>query len=953
MARNTNSRTKHLIQMFAALVAAFGILVSAVASLRADGDYHWRDTFSDYFDSAGDTVHAFDIAPSGSVYVGGYFTHVGPNIEVNHVAMWDGTAWHPLGRGVGANFGVLPHFSKIIALSDTQVYFAGFFATLRNDPNANCSAETISVNGIARWDGTCWHGLGPDADSLGVRVPAYAEVGDMEFFNGELWITGHFEYAGDTEAHGIAKWNGGGWEALGDEPNFGMNTGYGGALATNGTELFIGGTFSGINGASMAHVAKYSPDGGFVAMGAGLANLNVETLIVAEQNVFAGGVPTDNSDAALFSFDGATWSIVGNGIRSAANGGQVLTLAYQNNLVYVGGLFDNVGYEQTMLNLALWNMQTEAWSEFGNPNGAVYHIAFDDGLTFIGGDFAQVGGKQSIHLAIYDPNASPPPAQANLDVSLTVTENTVNSGDALAFCVTVQNYGPDTATGVVLTTSVPNGATFEALSFDDCYGGGGGETRNLKRANGFAFPMLAPNCETPNVGQAGAIECALDDLPQWDSQTIRVDMTVTASPNSQIQINASASGNEMDSNENNNAAIQNVTVRPIVTYVSANGDCANSAPCFEYLYEAFSALASGGTVNVLAGTYNESLYLYDNNTVNLLGDVTLNGELYLNSGVVNAGDDTFTVNGNLYNSSATFNHNSGTFRFNSGGTQYINGAFQFFNVVIERGTTLDLGQNALNFTGALTNNGTLQNNSAPEYVGQGSEGIFEDATNQETVRLISTGANDLGETYVSVVMGQPAPQCGGNDLPAPRSILRHFDISPSGYENINATVRLTYSAAELNGADPSTVKIYHCNGSDWEALPSQPGPNGTYYVQAQGVISFSPFALGGNPFAPTATTLVAARAKLHHKGGAHVKWETGSELNVLGFNVHRSAQRAGTYKQVNAKLKHAKVMGQPMGTKYALRDKKAQAGKTYFYKIEIVRADGTAEWSEPIKLKMP
>ncbi len=963
MIRTNQWETRQFIQLAAALIAAFALFIGVATTSRADGDYHWLDTFSDYFDSTGDQVHAMDISPSGKMYVAGFFTHVGQNIEVNHVAMWDGAEWHPLGRGVGANFGVLPHFAKIIAVSDTQVYFAGFFATIRNALGANCDAETLTVNGIAMWDGQCWHGFGPDSDSYGVHIPAYAQVNDIAFFDGALWAVGLFQFAGETEAHGIAKWNGSAWEAVGGEPYYGMGSGSGGALATDGTTLYIAGGFDSINGVPMLNVAKYSTAGGFAPVAAGLGNLNVYRMLVVGDTVYAGGFPTDGSDNALYaSTNGGSWNLVGGGLNDGAQGGQIFALAFQNNELYVGGQFLATGDGQTIINLAKWNTQTLTWSEFGNPlaypSSAVSQIKFYDGRVYVSGSFTQIGGKQSIHLAIYDPNAAPPPPETNLNLSLETTENAVNSGNAFAFCITVDNYGPDAATGVSLTTSVPNGTTFDALSFDNCYGGGGGgESRRMRRASGLAFPTLTPNCLTPNVGDAGAIECTLDDLQPFDSQTIRIDVTVTAAPNSLIEISASVAGNEPDPNENNNAANANVTVRPIIAYVSSNANCGSSTPCFEYLSDAFDAIADGGTVNILAGSYNNSLYLANNNTVNVLGNVTLNGDLYLDSGVMNAGDNTFTVNGNLYNHGAAFNHTNGTFRFNSGGVQSIYGAFPFFDVVIESGTTLEMGQNTLNFSGTLTNNGILQYNNAPEYVGQGSDGIFEDGTNQEAVRLISTGANDLGETYVSVVMGQPAPQCGDDVLPAPRSILRHFDIAPSGSENISATVRLSYSAAELNGADPNTVKIYHCGYNtetfqyEWELLPSQPGPNGTYYVEAQGVMSFSPFALGGSPLAPTAATLVSVNARAHKKDGVSIEWETGTELTIVGFNVWRSTKRNGAYKLVNNNLILANAAGQAQGAQYTLLDKRVKAGKTYFYKIQVVKTDGSSEWSKTFKFR--
>lgn len=961
MARKQLSPTKRFLEIFAAFVVAFGIFIGAVTTSRADGDYHWLDTFSNYFDSTGDAVGAFDISPSGKLYVGGEFTHVGQNIEVNHVAMWDGANWHPLGLGVGANFGVLPSFVKIIAVSDTQVYFAGFFATLRNDPNANCGAATLTVNGIALWDGTCWHGFGPDADSYGVHGPTYAQVSDIEFFDGALWAVGLFQSAGETEAHGIAKWDGGQWQAVGGEPNYGMDgNSSGGALATDGTTLYIAGDFTSINGVTAQHVAKYSTAGGFSAVASGLENLAVYKMLVVGDTVYAGGYASDLSNNSLYaSTNGGAWSVVGSGLNNGTSGGQIFALAYQNNELYVGGLFEATGDGQTIINLAKWNTQTLTWSEFGNPlsypSGGVSHIKFFNGLTYVGGAFTQIGGKQSVHLAIYDPNATPPPPQANLNLDLATTESTVNSGDTFAFCTTVTNYGPDGATGITLTTSVPTGTTFDALSFDGCdSGGGGGESFYNKRVNGFASPLLAPNCQTPNVGQAGAIQCALDDLAQWDSQTIRVDVTVTAPPNSQIQLGASVDGNEVDSEQANNTANANVTVRPIIAYVSENADCASSTPCYQYLYEAFGAIADGGTVNVLAGTYNDSLYLYNNNTVNIVGTVTLNGELYLDSGTVNAGDGILTVNGNLTNDGAAFHADSGAVRFNGTSTQYVSGDFTFNNLIIANGATVEL-QNIMNIVGALDNQGTLIYPDQTQEVSANAPVNFVDGLNQPAVQM--TAAGDLGSTTVTVTPGQTPSDCNGTPFPANVTpLLVHFEITPST-EGIPTTLRLYYGDGELNNVNEETIKIYHCGLNqttglyEWTLLSNSAANGDNNYAEATGVSDFSPFAMGGDQNAPTVATLIAAQAKLHKKGSVQVKWETGMELNVIGFNVYRSAKRDGAYKLVKPEIIAAKSPGEAIGNKYNLRDKHAKSGKTYFYKIEVVKASGNAEWSEPLKVK--
>ena len=87
-------------------------------------------------------------------------------------------------------------------------------------------------------------------------------------------------------------------------------------------------------------------------------------------------------------------------------------------------------------------------------------------------------------------------------------------------------------------------------------------------------------------------------------------------------------------------------------------------------------------------------------------------------------------------------------------------------------------------------------------------------------------------------------------------------------------------------------------------------------------------------FEPTAADLVVFDARFRAKQArVNVKWQTGTELNILGFNLYRAVGRHSAYKQLNAELIPAKNLGQVLGASYILRDTQVKAGKTYFYKL--------------------
>ncbi len=82
-----------------------------------------------------------------------------------------------------------------------------------------------------------------------------------------------------------------------------------------------------------------------------------------------------------------------------------------------------------------------------------------------------------------------------------------------------------------------------------------------------------------------------------------------------------------------------------------------------------------------------------------------------------------------------------------------------------------------------------------------------------------------------------------------------------------------------------------------------------------------------------------------------LKWQTTSESQIAGFNLFRKIGKQ--WKQVNTKFKQAKNPGSPQGNKYAFRDKKVKAGKTYRYKIEVKYLDGHSEWTEIVRVTTP
>lgn len=132
-----------------------------------------------------DSVDGQAAADVPNLYAGGKFTMVG-GVELDHIAKWNGANWSPLGSGVGSigtpSVRAMTFFDDGLGGGPT-LYVAGSFTT----------AGGVVVNGIAKWDGEAWTGLGDACpggvmDGCGVAGTVYA----LEVLVTEVETAQHF-----------------------------------------------------------------------------------------------------------------------------------------------------------------------------------------------------------------------------------------------------------------------------------------------------------------------------------------------------------------------------------------------------------------------------------------------------------------------------------------------------------------------------------------------------------------------------------------------------------------------------------------------------------------------------------------------------------------------------------------------------------------------------------------
>ena len=327
-----------------------------------------------------DMVAALSKDTKGNIYAGGQFATAG-GISTNYITKWDGTTWSAL--GTGANVGVSSSVSAL-AVDGANLYVGGWFAT----------AGGVTVNKIAKWDGTTWSALGtaPNVGVGGGGVSALAVYGT------NLYVGGSFATAGGVTVNKIAKWDGTTWSALGTGANVGVSSpdwAVANALAVAGTNLYVGGHFATAGGVTVNNIAKWNGTQ-WSALGSGVINGTISALAAdGAGNLYVGGTFTFyDADTVKVNntakWDGTKWSALGSGVDA-----QVSALAFDEaGNLYAGGSFLTAG-GVTVNKIAKWD--GIQWSALGSgvDHPVLALTVVGPGNLFAGGQFALAGEKSS------------------------------------------------------------------------------------------------------------------------------------------------------------------------------------------------------------------------------------------------------------------------------------------------------------------------------------------------------------------------------------------------------------------------------------------------------------------------------------------------------------------------------------------------------------------------------
>ena len=221
----------------------------------------------------------FDDGTGPALYAGGDFV-TASGVVVNRVARWDGSAWSALGgpSGTGTDG---PVYALAVFDDGTgpALYAGGVFTT----------AGGVTVNGVARWDGSAWSGLsGPSGTGVSDSVYALAVFDDGT--GPALYAGGWFITAGGVTVNYIARWDGSTWSALSGPSGTGVDY-HVYALAVfddgSGPALYAGGWFSTAGGVTVNYIARW--DGSAWSALSGPSGTGLDRRRVAPSRCFDDG----------------------------------------------------------------------------------------------------------------------------------------------------------------------------------------------------------------------------------------------------------------------------------------------------------------------------------------------------------------------------------------------------------------------------------------------------------------------------------------------------------------------------------------------------------------------------------------------------------------------------------------------------------------------------------------
>ena len=332
------------------------------------------------------------------------------NIKDNNLYIGSATGVSALNLTSGSMTNFNPQTSgavKSISSLEEKIFVGGDFSFIRGQ-SRNSLAAINRVTG--------------DADDFNPKVtlPSYFGSGihSQAVIGDTLYIGGDFISVGTLSRLGLAAINISTAEVVSEfqaDTNGSVYT-----ITTDGIRLFVGGKFDDIGGVSRNLLAAIYPTTGSVDpyfnghLGGTVGSRYVQDLKLSPDNsklfvagrIYISSFPNDN----LISLNATTGSY--NATFNFDFNYPTTSLNIINDILYVGGWFENINFSNTRVKLSSIDLTTELLTNFNEnsstdplltgPNEDIYTLTSKDSSLFVLGQFTAINGQKRDMIASYN-----------------------------------------------------------------------------------------------------------------------------------------------------------------------------------------------------------------------------------------------------------------------------------------------------------------------------------------------------------------------------------------------------------------------------------------------------------------------------------------------------------------------------------------------------------------------
>ncbi len=399
-----------------------------------------------------------------------------------------------------------------------------------------------------------------------------------------------------------------------------------------------------------------------------------------------------------------------------------------------------------------------------------------------------------------------------------------------------------------------------------------------------------------------------------------------------------------------------------------------TATGFEASGRTYADLAIGqldpGGVAVDVSASGTANFQFDNLTINAKG--TTNSSLTFTG----SGSNTITIQGNITsNGPGTGTLPDVTLTPGSGGISINNGGPITFgndgsnarsirwegNATVTSGTTLNLARKlqlglAQPNSFVLTVDGNINGGASGYVIGA----VRKSSVPNGSFTFPVGKATEPGYTPVALTNAtSSSANLTVKPVPANQSLLNDATSLDEYWTltlnsgTLTTDLTFSYLEADVDGNE-SLYRIIRVQGATAVSFPNT-CPSGAACVETtgntatiKGLNAFSDWTLG-EPAAPTAVQLTSFKAE-SYADGVELNWESGFEVNNLGYHVYREHKGRRTRVTPSVVAGSALTVGEGMrltaGYSYTWFD--AQGTAASAYSLEAIDLDGSSEWAGPV-----